>query len=260
MNNFRLYIDESGTHKYSDNDFIAERYLGLTGVIISSEANEQFLYPQIIELKRIVAEDTDELPILHREDIVNQKGCYAKLKDPSVRKEFDDQLLKILDEGEFVVCAVVLDKKSHLLRYQQSAFHPYHYCLTVLLERYSFYLESMNRRGDVMAEARGKTEDAALREAYSRFHQAGTYFRSPERVQAVLTSKEIKIARKEKRVPGLELADLFALATKLDVLQTFGHVKDLTPNFTRTIIEHVQSKYRRNEKGQVKGFGKKLIM
>lgn len=67
---------------------------------------------------------------------------------------------------DYTLCAVVLDKKSHLERYQKSAFHPYHYCTNVLLERYVFYLQENGGRGDVLAEARGKREDHALKEEY----------------------------------------------------------------------------------------------
>lgn len=256
---FRLYIDESGTHNYSSNDDIKSRYLGLTGFIISEEANIKFLQPKLLELKRMLANDPDELPVLHREDIVNKKGVFSKLNDEGFKKEFNKKFLSLLKNLEYALCAVVLDKKSHLERYQKSAFYPYHYCLNVLLERYIFYLEENNGRGDVLAEARGKKEDHALKEEYSNFYEGGTYFCTPGRVQKFLTSRKIKIKPKSKMFSGLEFTDLLSLATKIDTLNSFGRIPPLLDNFCKVIIENIQGKYRCSAKGEIQGFGRKLI-
>ena len=39
----------------------------------------------------------------------------------------------------------------------------YHYCLALLLERFTFFLEQKQVRGDVMAESRGGKEDKRLK-------------------------------------------------------------------------------------------------
>ena len=129
---FRLYIDESGTHNYSISDDIKNRYLGLTGFIISERSNVEVLQPALLELKRMFANDPDELPVLHRTDIVNKRGVFAKLNDKDIEKKFNEKFLYLLKNLDYALCAVVLDKKSHLKRYQKSAFHPYHYCTNVL--------------------------------------------------------------------------------------------------------------------------------
>ena len=149
---FRLYIDESGTHNYSRSDDIDLRYLGLTGLIIDDEVNVSILQPSLLELKRMIADDPDELPVLHREDIINQRGAFAKLQDDDIRNEFNRRFIKLLREMEYTICAVVLDKKNHLEKYQRAALHPYHYCLNVLLERYTFCLEENEGRGDVVVK------------------------------------------------------------------------------------------------------------
>lgn len=256
---FRLYIDESGTHNYSITDDIKHRYLGLTGFIISEKANIEVLQPRLLELKRIVANDPDELPVLHREDIINKRGVFSKLNDPVVEKQFNEIFLSLLKDMDYAICVVVLDKKTHLETYQQSAFHPYHYCLNVLLERYTFYLKENGVRGDVLAEARGKKEDQALKEEYKRFYEGGTYFCKPHSIQQFLTSKEIKIKPKSKMFVGLEFTDLLSLATKLDALRCYGAIPALADNFCKIIIDNIQSKYRSSPNGITKGFGKKLI-
>ncbi len=256
---FRLYIDESGTHNYPTHDDIKSRYLGLTGIIISEEANVGILQPRLLELKRIVANDPDELPVLHREDIVNKRGVFAKLSDGGTEKKFNEIFLGLLKNLDYAVLAVVLDKKAHLEKYQKAAYHPYHYCTNVLLERYVFYLQEIGGRGDVLAEARGKKEDQALKEEYRFFYENGTNFCKAEVVQRFLTSKEIKIKPKSRMFTGLEFADLLSLATKLDTLLSHNILPSLTDNFCKIIIQNIQNKYR-SSKGKTIGFGKKLII
>lgn len=256
---YRLYIDESGVHDYSNSELIKSRYLGLTGFIISEKFNVEILQPNLLELKRIIANDPDELPVLHREDIINKRGVFAKLNNESIEKQFNEKFLWLLKNLDYTVCAVVLDKKTHLERYKESAFHPYHYCMNVLLERYVFYLKENGGRGDVLAEARGKKEDHALKGEYKRFYEGGTYFCKPKHIQQFLTSKEIKIKPKSKMFVGLEFADLISLATKLDILHSHGKLPELTDNFCKIVIHNIQDKYRCSSSGESKGFGKILI-
>ncbi len=256
---FRLYIDESGTHNYSLSDDPARRYLGLTGVIISEKTNAEMLQPTLIKIKRLIADDSDELPVLHRDDIVNQRGVFTKLNNDEVKREFNKSFISLFKDLDYTICAIVLDKKTHAEKHQQTAYHPYHYCLNILLERYTFCLEENNAIGDVIAETRGEREDLALKEAYKNFYESGTYYRHPYNIQKFLTSKELKIKGKEKMIAGLEFADLLTLATKLDILQSYGRFPALRENFLKTVVDNIQSKYRCSAEGAVKGFGKKLI-
>lgn len=258
-NLFRLYIDESGNHNYSTSDDLGKKYLGLTGVIINSDTYEKNLQPRIKSIKKIFSSDPDEEIILHREDIINKRGHFAKLNYPEIEKEFNKQFISLLKEVDYNICATVIDKKSHLEKYGKSAEHPYHYCLRSMLERYTHFLEPRGK-GDVYAESRGREEDMALKDVYEKFYNNGTYFRTPEYIQAYLTSKEIKIKQKIKSIDGLELADLLALPTKLDVLKTYDVLDQLTENFTKTVINSVQNKYcRGNNSTKIKGYGKKML-
>ncbi len=259
MTKFRLYIDESGTHNYSQSEDLKSRYLGLTGIFVDFESNEKVLQPRLLKLKKMLSDDPDYLPIFHREDIVAKRGHFKKLNDPLVEIEFNKELISLIRDLKFTICAIVLDKKSHLNVYQQSALHPYHYCLTVLLERYTHFLETRGR-GDVLAESRGEKEDNSLKEVYQDFYTQGTHFRSPTYVQKFLTSREIKIRKKTDFTGGLEFADLLELATKLDVLHTFGVLKSLNDNFAKIIINSIQDKYYKGGfYNKIDGYGKKLI-
>jgi hypothetical protein len=260
MNKYRLYIDESGSHNYSNKDSIKSRYLGLLGVIIGFGNYQENIQPKLISLKKMFSSDPDNLVVLHRDEIVNQQGPFSKLADLSFKENFDQNLGDLLANGEFVLCAVVLDKKSHLTRYKTAAYHPYHYCLNVILERYTFFLEEVDGLGDVMSEARGKVEDNALRNAYQNFFNNGTSFCKINKVQKRLTSKDIKLRTKEKSTEGLELADLLVLASKLYVLYSYGKISSLTDNFCKIIMDKTSCKFRKDKSsGKVKGFGIKLI-
>ena len=257
----RLYADESGTHHYptTDWDNPAKRYFALTGVAFDSHYYQTIIQPKVRAIKLLIASDPDYLPILHRADILNYEGDYSKLKDnPELQREFDKQILELLSDPGLVICTVVMDKTAHFQKYGQAARHPYHLASIVLLESYIHFLHANGLKGDVMAEARGGKYDRELEAEYRQFHQNGTQFMSTEYIQTALTSKDIKVRWKSEAIAGLEIADLLTLATKIDVLHTFGHIKSLDSNFQTRIIERIQGNYYQ-ENGTSKGFGKKFL-
>jgi len=65
--------------------------------------------------------------------------------------------------------------------------HPYHLCLTFLLERYKGFLNSFGCKGDVLAESRGRREDEQLAGVYSYVWNEGTYYNSAASFQSALT-------------------------------------------------------------------------
>jgi hypothetical protein len=256
---FRLYIDESGTHNYSNSTKLDKRYLSLTGIIINSEDYEEDLKPSLLEIKKIFSDDFDDLPILHREDIQNKAGLFQSLSIPEIEKKFNELLLNLYENGKFTIITVVIDKKDHLERYGDSASHPYHYCLTVLLEKYVSFLKNKGK-GDVMAESRGGTEDIKLKEAYEYFYNYGTNFKSPASIQNHLSSKEIKIKPKSKGIDGLQFADLLSLPTKLYVLWAYKIKSDMDDNFNLKIMRIIKTKFYRNEfNNKGIGYGIKLL-
>lgn len=193
--------------------------------------------------------------------MIRKKNAFVKLKDPAIETDFNQKLLSLYSEVDYKIICVVIDKTKHYKKYSKPD-HPYHYSLECLLERYHNFLICTDGRGDVMAEARGKKEDGKIKEAYQKFYEQGTSFLSNTRFKTTLTSSDIKIKTKRDCEQGLEFADMLALATKLDVLYTFGQIDDLTPNFIKTIIDTIQPKYftsRNFMSNQVKGFGKKFI-
>jgi hypothetical protein len=67
----------------------------------------------------------------------------------------------------YIVNTVLIDKHEHAKRYGEWQYNPYHYCMLALVERYVLWLNRQRLTGDVLAESRGKSEDKALKAAFS---------------------------------------------------------------------------------------------
>lgn len=284
---YRLYIDESGDHSYGkkelrrltvskDRKMIVDasfehypelesdtkRYLSLTGCIISAEYYRTVFQPKFEELKqKHFPHNPDEPVILHRKDIINRKGPFWRLRDSVYEKSFNESLLLYLNQMEYTLITVVIDKKAHIERYEHFAYHPYHFCLAAMLERYCGLLHFYSAQGDVMAESRGGAEDRQLKDAYRYVHHSGTQYRKSDFFQNVLTSGEIKLKTKAANIAGLQIADLLAYPLKQEILiednricQSDGEV------FGQKLCDEVQDKYNKQQySGKVYGYGKVFI-
>ncbi len=158
MSLYRLYIDESGDHAYgkkelgefrikAKKDVISipfdhypqlespdKRYLALMGCIIEAEKYRTIFHPALESLKQNhFSHNPDEPVILHRKDVINKHGCFWPLRDPRQEKAFNEDLLVFLKNMDYIVITVVIDKKAHIERYQEFAYHPYNYCLVAIL-------------------------------------------------------------------------------------------------------------------------------
>lgn len=175
MKRYRLYIDESGDHTYYELEEPAKRYLGLTGIFIEGEYYRITFQSGMERLKqKHFPHNPDDPVILHRADIINRRGPFWRLRDSEKEKAFNEDFLQFIEEQDYYVITVVIDKKTHIERHGEAAYHPYHYCLTALLERYCGFLNFYNAQGDVLAESRGGTEDMKLKRAYQKLYTEGT--------------------------------------------------------------------------------------
>ena len=258
MKRYRLYIDESGDHTYYNLEDSAKRYLGLTGIFIEGEYYRNTFQPEMEKLKqKHFPHNPDEPVILHREDIINRRGAFWRLRDAEKEKAFNDDLLQFLKEQTYRIITVVIDKNSHKNRYGEAAYHPYHYCLNAMLERYCGYLNFHNARGDVLAESRGGVEDRRLKTAYKRLYEEGTYYRDTNFFQKALTSCELKLKPKWKNIAGLQIADILAHPSKQEILIEKKRISDLGDNFGKQICQCIQTRYNQQVyDGRIWGYGK----
>lgn len=259
---YRLYVDESGDHFYSDSDDIDKRYLCLTGCIFELDYYEKDFQLRFEDFKiKHFSRDVDEkIIILHRKELINKSSIFSVLRDSKKEKLFNDELLSILDEAKFKIIAVVIDKKSHKRRWGDIAAHPYHYCLLALVQRYVGFLNFYNAHGDVLAESRGAKEDLQLKEEFTHLYETGSSYVSSVSFQKALSSKEIKLKKKEQNIAGLQVPDLFAHPCKQDVLLSNNLILEYQGKFGKKILNLASLKYNRRQLfGQVKGYGQVLI-
>jgi hypothetical protein len=257
---YRLYIDESGDHTYNLLDDPARRHLALLGVWFRQSDHYTTFADDLERFKReIFGHRPDKPVVLHRSDLINRRGPFGLLCHPAAKQRFDAGLLEVMTRATFKMVCVIIDKKAHRDRYR-SPFHPYHYCLAAMLDRYSGWLNYKNGVGDVMAEGRGKEEDLQLKEAYRRVYASGTLMFNHSHHQRALTSKEIKIQPKVANIAGLQLADVLAHPVKQACLIEKGLIPDTGDVFGKTIYAAVEGKFNFNEfRGQVSGYGKVFL-
>jgi len=262
MSLYRLYIDEVGNQDLTHTESLNERFLSLTGVIVESQYCIDELIPSMEELKRhFFCKDPDEPIIFHRKDIVNKRYPFQALRDPKIEAEFNKTLLNKLTIWNYKVITVVIDKYAHKEKYSKWHFHPYHYCLSVMLERYLLILHYGNNAGDVMVECRGGVEDRKLEESFERLYRTGNGNISREIWQTHLTSSKLKARQKKANICGLQLADLIAHPSRREILLDNHLIDDGRDIFGDKITQILrESKYHRHYKtGELEGYGKKLL-
>ena len=259
---YRIYVDEVGNHDLTHADDPNQRFLSLTGVLLESQYTMHVLQPEMNQLKQeFFQSDPDEPVIFHRKELVNKRPPFHPLRDSQTEQKFNTALLMALARWDYQVVTVVIDKKEHRDRYQVWHYHPYHYCLSVLLERFVLFLHYNGHRGDVMVESRGGKEDRKLKDSYARLHRSGTDNIPPQRWQERLTSCELKVRPKSANIAGLQLADIIAHPSCRELLIDHQLIVDDRDTFGDQICAILrQSKYLRDGRtGRIEGYGKKLL-
>jgi len=254
---YRIYIDEVGNPDLASSDNPNHRFLSLTGVILELDYVRSVVHPQMDALKRKFFHTyPDEPVIFHRKEMLNGLPPFEILRNPQVRSQFDKELLDLVASWEYTVISVCLDKKSHKETYTVWQYDPYHYCLEIILERFFFFLDRTNARGDVMAESRAGKENQRLMDSFSRLWQNGSHYISSEQFQRAFTSKQLKVRPKINNVPGLQLADLLAHPSRNEILWEKGLLGKEPAPFAKAVIEILQRKYDQ-QGGRI--FGKKFL-
>lgn len=254
---YRLYLDESGDHVFEHLDKACHRFLCLLGCWFRNPEYMAF-HERLGDFKREhLAHHPDDPPILHRDDIINRRGCFTCLQDPGKSRAFDDALLRLIEEAQFRIVAVVIDKLALRQKHGDAAAHPYHLAMGFMMQRYCGYLNHVNRCGDVLAEGRGGKEDRLLMDSYARVHAQGVWMTSATVFQQALTSKQLKVKIKSANIAGLQLADLLGHPVRQVILKEEGLIDDELGPFARRLIPVIAEKFNRHlYDGRVTGYGK----
>lgn len=257
---YRMYVDEVGNSDLNASSDPNHRYLSLTGVIVKLDYVQSTVFPQLEDLKRCYfGSHPDEPIVLHRKEMVNKKPPFDALNDPRVEAAFNRDLLSLLSNMQYRVITAVIDKLEHQQRYQTWRFDPYHYCLTVLVERYVLWLSDAAAHGDVMAESRGGKEDRRLKDSFERVYEKGSDFIKPDVFSAHLTSRQLKVKPKSNNIAGLQLADLIAHPS-FRAFHARRSNQALPGNFGGQIAQILEAdKLHRSPQGKIDGWGRKWL-
>jgi uncharacterized protein DUF3800 len=256
---FRLFVDECGHHDMKSSSDPNQRYLGLTGIIMRLGYADGDFTQLLNGIKLSIFGRTNFS--LHRREIMDATTePFTVLKDRNKRREWDAAILGLIDTAVYRVVTVVIDKREHKAKYLVWHFQPYHYCMTVLLERYALWLKAAGCLGDVLAESRQIKDNKRLAKAYRFLYKRGTDNIRAEFFQQWLSSKEIKLKSKEHNIAGLQLADLIANPSCRDLVCRHTKVP-MVAEFSMKVVEILyRKKYRRNPfNGTVPGWGTKWL-
>ena len=153
----------------------------------------------------------------------------------------------------------VIIELEHQRRYTTWRFDPYHYCLTVIVERYVRWLQGRQAQGDVLAESRGAKEDRRLKDSFERVYTEGSSFVKPEQFAACLTSRQLKVKSKNNNIAGLQITDLVAHPSFRATFAQHEH-QTLPTTFGGQIAAIlVTTKYDRGPHGHIDGWGRKWL-
>ena len=255
---YRLYIDETGTPSPPNAGSIAQKYFFLLGTIISRSHLEQFILPNWDNLRNLLTVDPDYPTIVHLPKLRKGKHRLKLLDDPNLNSKFEQQLIDFLENAEISICCILLNKEAVSNQYHKP-YDSYHYALKLLLERYVLYLEKCSGTGDVIAEARGKKENALVKLEFEKIYRDGTEFLSPTRMQNRLSHGEVGIEKKEARVRGLEISDILAAPLKYWVLNRTGLENVEPTGLNKKIAEVARKKLMKDSRGKTNGYGIKIF-
>ena len=238
---YTIFIDESGDHTYNKLDETGRRFLALVGIVMENDYYYNVFCPNLQNLKNKFFVYEPDKVVLHRTEIINKKGAYKILQDEKIRKAFDEEIINLISGSIYNIIGVVIDKKSHIERYSKP-FHPYHYCLKILLERYRGFLSYNKSVGDILVESRDSVQDRQLQAEYEEIFNNGTGYLKAQDFKDCFTSGKLKFKKKSANICGLELADILAYSVKDDILIENKQI-ELKVNFGSKFIEALRIKY-----------------
>lgn len=167
----RLYVDEVGNPDLESSADENHRFLCLAGVIIELDYVSKVISPQLESLKvKYFSSHPDEPIILHRKELVRRKPPFTVLRDPEIERRFNEDILLKLNQWEYSVIVVIIDKHEHAEKYTTWRYDPYHYCQEILIERYRLFLNINKSKGDIMFESRGLLAHPARRWCFRNFY------------------------------------------------------------------------------------------
>lgn len=196
---FLAFVDECGDHSVGPLDASFPIFV-LSTVILSRQGYTDSVIPRLARLK--VAFWSHEGVNLHSRDIRRGSGDFSRLQIPEIRKSMY-RAINDLMSLEFTLLITLVDKRK-LAAHGMEGANPYDLALQHTLCRVSHFLESEGEDTlPIIAESRGKREDAELARCFARLTAPGIDGGRPPRLRLIMR-------RKRDNLAGLQMADLAA--------------------------------------------------
>lgn len=219
FSDYIVYLDESGSPALGADreDFPA---FVLACVCVEKTHYSNTLVPQLQSLK-FKYFGHDQI-IFHERDIRRQSGDFVALRgDRTLRENFLTEVTNLVSSFDFELAAVVVDKKKLEDKYP-NPISPYEISLLLSMEHLALTLRDKGQLGrtvHVIAEARGKPEDAELELVFRRIADGEPPLRSNQRKLITDFDWKILFCDKKSNSSGLQLADLIARPVGLNHLR-----------------------------------------
>jgi Protein of unknown function (DUF3800) len=208
-----VFLDEAGDQSLDpvDKDFPV---FVLVFVICDEEVYSGTLVPEFVRLK--VKYFGHDGIVLHSRDIRKALGDFSFLQVREKRESFQVDLSDLMARASFELIAVAIRKQSHKERYGKACRNPYELALEFGMERLKARLEEVDQKQvTLLAEARGKNEDDALRLAFLQLLKHGSYYHDFTSIDF-----ELKFVSKKANVLGHQIADLCAYPIARRLIET----------------------------------------
>ena len=209
-----VFLDEAGNLNLELRDE-AFPLFALTLLVVDSQYYARTVVPAFVELKfKYFGHDA---VILHSRDIRKAQHAFGILTDGTKRQAFLSDLTALMRDLDYRWITTVIRKQDHREKYGMNAENPYDLALTFCLERLLPLLEEAGQSEvTLLAEARGRREDAELELSFLRTVNDGTAYVTCERFRAV--KFRLVFAEKCRNVIGTQMADLICYPIARHVL------------------------------------------
>ena len=241
FDDYIVFVDESGDHGLESVDSNYPVFI-LAFCLFPKTVYAESVAPAILKFKfKYFGHDQ---VILHEHDIRKAKGPFNILQNKDIRVPFMNDLNSMVEQSQFELVASAI-RKNKLNRKYSTPGNPYNIALGFGLERIFLHLKNLGCNAGVtffLFESRGKKEDKDLELEFRRL--------CSRNVTGHQLPFDIILADKRCNSAGLQLVDLIA--------RPIGR-KILKPDQSNRAYDIVETKFRRNPKGNVNGWGLKVF-
>lgn len=209
------FFDECGDHSMEkiDKDF---PIFVLCLTIIERKAYTEQIVPKMTKIK--MKYWNHEGINLHSRDIRKASGPFGFLQIPERRKIFLSEISEFMTDMPYTVFITCINKSKHIAKHGPQADNPYEIALKLSMERLVHFLE---QNGEIelplIAESRGKREDAELEKAFYELITCGT--KNIKAVRFKELTCPLVFWDKRANIAGLQLADLAAYPCAREILK-----------------------------------------